>query len=168
MSNIIILNAAARKNGNTAALVEAFSKGAKEAGNDVTEFYLQSMNIRGCMACMGCKRNADPCIQKDDMKPIYDAFMKADVVVMSSPVYFFGVAGPLKTTVDRLFAVFSKYGEEASNRKCALLMTSDDPDYNCCVKWFEDLAEQFGWEDMGEVLGSGNVQAAYDLGASIS
>jgi len=168
MSNIIILNAAARKNGNTAALVEAFSKGAKEAGNDVTEFYLQSMNIRGCMACMGCMRNAEPCAQKDDMGRIYEAFKTADVVVMSSPVYFFGVAGPLKTTVDRLFAVFSKYGEEASSKDCALLMTSDDPDYACCVKWFEDFAEQVGWNNIGEVLGSGNTDAAHELGASIS
>ena len=35
---IIILNGAARKNGNTAKLVEAFEDGAKSAGNQVRTF----------------------------------------------------------------------------------------------------------------------------------
>lgn len=44
---IIILNGSPRKSGNTAALISAFTKGAEEAGNYVTEFFLDSMNIRG-------------------------------------------------------------------------------------------------------------------------
>ena len=35
---VIILNGAARKNGSTAALVEAFEDGAKSAGNHVKTF----------------------------------------------------------------------------------------------------------------------------------
>ena len=167
MANIIILNAAARKNGNTAALVEAFMKGAKESGNTVKEFYLQTMTIRGCLACMGCTRNAEPCAQKDEMTQIYDAFKECDTVVMSSPVYFYGVAGPLKTTVDRLFAVFSKYGYEACQRDCALLMTSDDPEFDEPLDWYRKFADNMGWNNLGEVLGSGRVQEAHDLGASI-
>lgn len=37
---IIVLNKAARKNGNTAKLVKAFSDGAESAGNQVKIFYL--------------------------------------------------------------------------------------------------------------------------------
>lgn len=168
MSEIIILNAAARKNGNTAALVEAFTKGAKESGNNVKEFYLQTMTIRGCMACMGCSRNADPCAQRDEMSQIYDAFKTADVVVLSSPVYFFGVAGPLKTATDRLFALFTKYGFEACQRDCALLMTSDDPQYEQALDWYRTFADNVGWNNIGEVLGSGLTDQAYALGASIN
>ena len=36
---IIILNGSPRKNGNTSSLVKAFTDGAKEAGNTVTEFF---------------------------------------------------------------------------------------------------------------------------------
>jgi multimeric flavodoxin WrbA len=168
MANIIILNAASRKNGNTAGLVKAFMDGAKESGNEVKEFYLQSMTIRGCMACMGCTRNADPCAQKDEMMQIYDAFKTADVVVFSSPVYFYGVAGPLKTATDRLFAMFSKYGFEACQRDCALLMTSDDPQYDQAVDWYRAFTDSVGWNNLGEVLGSGGQQMAHDLGASIN
>ncbi len=167
MSNIIILNAAARKNGNTAALVNAFTEGAKESGHTVKEFYLQTMTIRGCVACMGCARNADPCTQKDEMIQIYNEFKTCDVVVFSSPVYFFGVAGPLKTCTDRLFAVFSKYGYEACQRKSALLMTSDDPQYEQAVDWYHRFTDNVGWDNLGEILGSGRTKEAYDLGASV-
>lgn len=168
MANIIILNAAARKNGNTAALVKAFTEGAKESGNTVKEFYLQTMTIRGCVACMGCARNADPCTQRDEMSMIYNEFKTCDVVVFSSPVYFFGVAGPLKTCTDRLFAMFAKYGEEACKRDCALLMTSDDPQYEQAVDWYHRFADNVSWNNLGEVLGSGRTKEAHDLGASIN
>lgn len=48
---IVILNGSPRKYGNTAALVFTFAKGAKEAGNQVTEFFLDQMNINGCKGC---------------------------------------------------------------------------------------------------------------------
>lgn len=167
MSNIIILNAAARKNGNTSALVKAFTEGAKESGHTVKEFYLQTMTIRGCVACMGCTRNADPCTQRDEMSQIYNEFKTCDVVVFSSPVYFLGVAGPLKTCVDRLFAVFAKYGYDECHRKSALLMTSDDPQYEQAVDWYHRFTENVGWDNLGEILGSGRTKEAHDLGASI-
>ena len=42
---IIILNGSPRKNGNTAALTAQFTKGAEEAGHQVSEFFLGQMNI---------------------------------------------------------------------------------------------------------------------------
>lgn len=71
MKKILILNGAGKKNGNTAALIKAFTEGAASAGNEVKEFYLQTMTIRGCLDCQGCKRkqkgDPHPCVQKDDM-----------------------------------------------------------------------------------------------------
>lgn len=53
MKKIIILNGAPKKNGNTATLIKAFTEGAIEAGNEVKEFYLHGMNIKGCLDCQG-------------------------------------------------------------------------------------------------------------------
>ncbi len=50
---IVILNGSPRKNGNTAALAVEFTRGAEEAGNTVTEFFLDSMDIHGCKGCFG-------------------------------------------------------------------------------------------------------------------
>ena len=76
MANIMILNGAARKNGRTASLIKAFTDGAESVGNTVSEFYLQEMNINGCMGCDGCSKAPkdveNPCVQKDDMAEIND------------------------------------------------------------------------------------------------
>lgn len=39
MKEILILNGAARKTGNTKKLIDAFTRGAERAGNNVTEFF---------------------------------------------------------------------------------------------------------------------------------
>ena len=73
MKKIMILNGAGRRNGNVASLLKSFTEGAQSVGNEVREFYLQTMNIHGCIDCQGCARaNADPnnpCVQKDDILP---------------------------------------------------------------------------------------------------
>lgn len=57
--NIAILNGSPRKNGNTSALVKAFTEGAKKSGNNVTEFFLDCMNIHGCKGCFGGHSSED-------------------------------------------------------------------------------------------------------------
>ena len=86
MKNIIILNGAGRKNGNTASLIKAFKEGASD--NSIQEFYLHDMNIKGCKGCLVCKNKGLPCVQKDDMYEIYDVFRDADIVVFAYPYYF--------------------------------------------------------------------------------
>ncbi len=56
---IIILNGSPRKTGNTTALTAEFKKGVKEAGNTITEFFLDDMNINGCKGCFGGGKNPD-------------------------------------------------------------------------------------------------------------
>ena len=85
---IIVLNGAARKNGNTAELIDAFADGAKAAGNQVNIFHLDGMEIHSCKGCLRAGRDSkSPCSQKDDMDQIYAEFEDLDVVVFASPVY---------------------------------------------------------------------------------
>ena len=51
---ILILNGSPHSNGNTKALVDAFSKGAQSAGHEVVECRVGSMNIRPCLGCEYC------------------------------------------------------------------------------------------------------------------
>ena len=171
MANILILNGASRKNGNTAQLVKAFSEGASGAGNHVREFYLQDMGIRGCLGCERCssmKEGIDnPCVQNDDMAEIYKAFMTANVVVFASPLYFWTISGPLKTATDRLYAMLRYLGYHGFPRKSVLLMTAGGNDYSQAVKWYETFERNLGWTSLGEILGSGKAAEARRLGAAI-
>ena len=81
---IIVLNGSPRAKGNTSALVEEFSRGAREFGCDVEIFFLDKMNIHGCKGCFGGGKNFEhPCVQKDDMEKIYPAYRAADVVLLT-------------------------------------------------------------------------------------
>ena len=171
MANIMILNGAARKNGRTTSLVKAFKDSAESIGNTVHEFYLQDMNIKGCMGCDGCARaskDADnPCVQKDDMAEINKAFCAADVVVFASPVYFWTITGPLKTVADRLYSQLKSLGYGGFPRKSVLLMTAGGADYSQAVRWYETFERNLGWINLGEVLGAGRENEARKLGESV-
>ena len=52
-------------------------------------------------------RNGGACIQKDDMEDILCAFQQADVVVLATPVYFYGVSAQMKACIDRTYPIGS-------------------------------------------------------------
>ena len=165
---IIILNGAARKNGNTAKLVDAFTDGATSAGNQVKTFYLDGMDIHSCKGCLRAGRDSkSPCSQKDDMDQIYAEFEAADVVVFASPVYFWTITGPLKTAADRLYAELECLGYSGFPKQSVLLMTADGGDYSQAVTWYRTYERNLGWRNLGEVLGKGKAKEAYRLGAFI-
>ena len=165
---IIILNGAARKNGNTAKLAEAFADGARSAGNEVKSFHLDIMDIHSCKGCLNANKNSkSPCSQKDDMDKIYAEFEEADVIVFASPLYFWTVTGTLKTAADRLYAELECLGYGRFPKKSVLLMTADGGDYSQAVAWYRTYERNLGWKNLGEVLGKGKTKDAYQFGASI-
>ena len=103
---IVILNGSPRPSGNTAALIEAFTKGAEQAGNGVVRFDVCKMNIHPCLGCCGGGKNSEsPCVQKDDMDAIYPHYKDADLVVLASPMYYWSLSGQLKCAFDRLLSL---------------------------------------------------------------
>ena len=109
---IVILNGSPRLHGNTAGLIEAFVRGAKQAGHEIVRFDLQKMDIHPCLGCLGGGKDPlSPCIQKDGMAEIYPQYETADVLVLASPMYYWSITAQLKTAFDRLFAVTEKSSE---------------------------------------------------------
>ena len=86
MKRILIVLGGGRANGNTAQLVSAFMKGAKEAGHHVELIMLNKLKVNGCIGCNSC-RYGKPCIQKDDFNSIIPKIKEADLLVFASPLY---------------------------------------------------------------------------------
>ena len=165
---IIILNGAARKNGSTVKLIEAFEDGAKSVGNQLNTFYLDEMDIHSCKGCLRAGKDPkSPCSQKDDMDMIYAEFEDTDVVVFASPLYFWTITGTLKTAADRLYAELECLGYGKFPKQSVLLMTADGGDYSQAVTWYRTYERNLRWKNLGEVLGKGKTKEAYQLGASI-
>ena len=97
---VLILSASFRKHGNSDTLCDEFMRGAQEAGHDVEKIYVNDKNINYCRGCGVCN-TTHICVQKDDMAEILDKMVKADVIVMATPVYFYSMNGQMKTLIDR-------------------------------------------------------------------
>lgn len=46
-----------RKGGNTDVLLDNVLKGTLEQGADIKKIFVRDLNISGCRACDGCKKN---------------------------------------------------------------------------------------------------------------
>lgn len=159
---ILVLNGSPRKNGNTSALIDAFTGGAEQAGHMVSRFDLQQMAIRPCIGCVrGGRDKHSPCTQKDEMDQIYAAFAESDVLVLASPLYYWSFSAQLKIAIDRLFAVTEANGMKTPRKACAMLIAAEeDSDANFAPirDYYRTMLAGLGWEDVGQVLAGGVIE----------
>jgi len=78
---------------------------AQRNGAEVTSYLLGKMNYKGCQGCNACKSGKDRCVIMDDLTPVLEALYDIDVLVVSTPVYFWDIPGQLKCFIDRLYSV---------------------------------------------------------------
>ncbi len=105
-----------RKDGNTDLLLQSFVRGARESGADIKEIVLRQMSFSPCIECGGCN-STGRCVVKDDMQSIYPHLIHSDTIVLSAPVFFYGMNALAKAMVDRcqcLWAAKYLLGKPAS------------------------------------------------------
>ena len=133
--NITIFRASPRKNGNTNALADIVVRDLQQAGANVLEFDLYDMDIRPCLACRRCQEDWSriTCVRDDDMRQIFEAIGKSDLLILASPVYSWYCTPPMKSMLDRLvYAMNMYYGEERGpslweGKRLALITTCGYP-----------------------------------------
>lgn len=121
MKNVLIISASPRKGGNSDLLCDQFLQGAQEAGHKVEKVNLQGQKINYCLGCGVCNRT-HVCVQKDDMKPLLDKMVAADVIVLATPVYFYSMDGQLKTYIDRCVPRYT----EITNKDFYFILSAAD------------------------------------------
>lgn len=98
---VLVLSASPRRGGNTDLLCDEFVRGAREAGGDVEKIFLDDYKIDFFHECH--EHSADS-VSADDQAPlIIEKMTKADIIVLSSPVYYMNIDGQLKTLMDRCY-----------------------------------------------------------------
>lgn len=102
---VIAINGSPRKNGNTYTALEAMRPIFDENGIDFEILQLGNKPIYNCIACDECRgKSANKCIFEDDVLNEYTEKMaKADGVIFGAPVYYAGIAGGMKSFMDRAF-----------------------------------------------------------------
>lgn len=175
---VIVISASFRKNGNSDTLANEFARGAADAGNDVEIISLSGKQIAFCRGCFACQKTGR-CVIGDDAVGIEQKILGADVVVWATPIYYYEMAGQMKTLIDRLNPLYPK---DYRFRDVYLLSVATD-DAPCTPKRAEEGVK--GWvecfekasfkgsvfcggvTDPGDILGREELALAYGMGQKV-
>lgn len=76
---------------------------AKFDDTEVKEYFLPKDLPHFCTGCFSCLSNGeDTCPHAAYTKPITEAMIESDLIILTSPVYGFDVSGQMKTFIDHL------------------------------------------------------------------
>lgn len=118
-------------------------------------------------------------VQGDGMAPLIEKILAADVLVLATPLYYYGMTAQLKAVIDRFCSANS---DISARRLGAVLLTvawnADDWTFDALEAHYETLCRYLSMHDSGHVLGYGcgtpgmtraskHLHEAYDLGASL-
>ncbi len=104
---VLALYGSPRRGGNTEILLDEFLKGAEAEGAVIDRLYIVDYLLTPCRECLACFQNGQ-CVIADDMQRIYERLLAADLVVLASPVFFYGVSGWIKALIDRAQALWAR------------------------------------------------------------
>ena len=199
--NILIISGSPRKGGNTELLAEAFAKGAAEH-HHVEIVSVRDYKVNPCLGCNACfKTNGRSseshpnlfedgrvvtdegeangvCAQMDDMAIVYEKMNQAEVLVIASPVYFYGISAQLKALIDRFH---NPIRDSFHIKKMALLLVGAASlpelfdailtEYNLCLKFFDikDAGKVLvrGVKEKADINNTDALNETYTLGLSL-
>lgn len=178
MKKVLIISGSPRKNGNSDILCDRFAQGASENGHSVEKIFIATKKINYCSGCGVCN-TTHKCVQNDDMHEILDKMVNADVIVLSTPVYFYSMDGQMKTFIDRTVPRYT----EISNKDFYFIMTAADNNNSSLqrtIEGFRGFTEDClnGAKEAGIIYGTGAWQVgeikntpayneAYEMGKNI-
>ena len=103
---VVAINGSPNRDAGTTALVlTPFLAGMEEAGAEVELYYTGDLTIPPPKGDRQCTfPTADDAARADDTTWLLPKLSASDILVLASPVYFWGLTGPTKTLLDRMIA----------------------------------------------------------------
>src|SRR5512139_1400553 len=109
----VAFNGSARKDGNTAILLNTVLEELKGEGIETELIQLSGKSLKGCIACFKCFENKDGrcAVQKDEMNVYIEKMRGADGILLGSPTYFSDVSTNMKALIERCGMVARANGD---------------------------------------------------------
>lgn len=131
---------------------------------------LADKEIQYCLGCNQCLKGLeDICVLKDDMQEIYKEILKADKIIIATPIYMNHITGILKNVIDR-WNPFGAKDTYLKGKKIYLLtigQISEEENENIVKeikRYFEGISEFMGFEfRFLRNLSSGNILEVDDI-----
>ena len=115
---ILVLNGSPkREKSDTLRITDAFLKGMNEAAaQDAHIIHVIDRHIEYCSGCFACMRNGGSCVHEDDMRNILEKILDSDLLILSFPLYCYGMPAPLKALIDRTLPLSSMAMQKVGER----------------------------------------------------
>ena len=106
---VLGINGSARKDGNTAILIQTVFDELTKEGIETELIQLSENRIEGCKACRSCHKKKDKqCVITDDFfNECLAKMIASDGIILGSPVYSAGVTSQMKALIDRASMVLA-------------------------------------------------------------
>lgn len=131
---VVALLGSPRTGKNSSTIAARFMETAAALGAETRTFELNQLTYRGCQGCYACKKGLEHCVLKDDLTAVLTAVQEADVVLLSSPVYYGDVTAQLKGFIDRTYSFLktdylsNPQPSRLGPKKLVMVLTQGHPD----------------------------------------
>ncbi len=158
---VLAVLASPRKGGNTEILVDEILKGAELKGHIAEKVRLYDYDILPCLDCRGCKRESSgyTCALSDGMEEIYTRLEEADLIILGTPIYWYGPTAKMKLFIDRLRPYIASRKLEG---KKGLVVAPSEEGATCCGPLLQMFAMSFDY--LGMVNAGSLLAQAYEKG----
>lgn len=115
---ILVLNGSPKRDkSDVMHITRAFLDGMRDAGEQRVEtIHVVDRHIEYCTGCFACMRNGGICVHDDDMRGILKKILESDVMILSYPLYCYGMPAPLKALIDRTLPLSSMAMQKVGDR----------------------------------------------------
>ena len=146
---VLCIEGYTHESGKTARLTDTVVDMLRGMEVSVESVGLRERTIADCTNCGLCTDD-HVCPIRDDMERLYDKVKEADVLLVTTPVYMWGMTAPLKAFLDRLYAIT----DDLEDKVLAVAVTAGGDAFGGCdlvVQSLQRFADYFGM-DMKDAL----------------
>lgn len=153
---IVVINSSPHSDSQSTSkyLAQKFTEGAQSAGHEVFTFDADKEETHPCKGCDTCGMDGE-CIFKDAIATkLMPKMLEADLLVLVTPLYYYGMSAQLKTIVDRFYSRTTKLNGKKS-MIMATAWNSADWTMEALKNHYETLVRYMNWTDVGQVWATG-------------
>ncbi len=153
---IVVINSSPHSEAQSTSrwLAQKFIEGAKRAGHEIFTFDAAHEDTHPCQGCDKCGMDGD-CIFNDAIQnKLMPQMLKADLLVLVTPLYYFGMSAQLKIIVDRFYSRTTRLNGKKSIMIATAWNTADWT-MEALQNHYETLVRYMSWQDVGQIWAVG-------------
>ena len=153
---IVVINSSphSKKQSTSRYLAQKFIEGAQSKGHEIFTFDAANEETHPCRGCDRCGMDG-PCIFDDAIEnKLMPKMLEADLLVLVTPLYYFGMSAQLKIVVDRFY---SRTGRLNGKKSLILATAWNTADWTmtALINHYETLVKYMHWQNIGMVMATG-------------